>query len=395
MSILTPTGCCHHHNPVNCIIPEYLLDDLSKSQNKAIREAALETMAFSRAIVANRLPMGQLAQFESAIAAGEAGMRRSVYTADNTFVLRRRLVRSEGEAATNDSAVDEAYEGFGKTHNFFQSVYNRNSLDGAGMPMIGTVHIGTNYNNAVWTGREMAFGDGDGSLFTRFTQSLDVIAHELAHGIVQFNGSGGLLYKNQSGALNESISDVFGSLVKQYALGQSASQADWLLGAEITPNAPSLRSMKDPHQGMGSSPNGTPGQPKHMAEYDNTSLDNEGVHINSGIPNHAFYLFATKLSGNAWEKAGRVWYDTLTKGNLPPGQDASGNEMGPVTTFQMFADKTVSYTQNTNERNALVQSWGEVGITVSGGSGGIGGSDELKQKLTAIRNELNSIIGTL
>lgn len=392
MSFLT-SSCSH--NPLNCIIPEYLLDELSRNQNQAIREAAIQTMAFSRALVANRLPMSQLAQFESAAAAGTVGLRRLVYTADNTFNLRRRLMRPEGGPASGDSAVDEAYDGFGNTYNFYQTVFNRNSVDGAGLPMIGTVHIGNEFNNAVWTGREMGFGDGDDVLFTRFTRSLDVIGHELTHGVVQFNGNGGLLYKNQSGALNESTADVFGTLVKQFTLGQDVYQADWLLGSEIMVAAPSLRSMKDPHQGLGTSPNGTPGQPKHMSEYDHTTLDNEGVHINSGIPNHAFYLFATRLGGNAWDKAGRVWYDTLTRGNLPPGQNAAGDETPPFTTFQLFADKTVSFTQDVNERNALVQSWADVGITVSGVPGEIGDTNQLKQKLEAIRNELNSVIGSL
>ena len=379
-------------NPLSCIIPEYLLDEMSKNKDEKIREAALRTMAMMNMVLANREAMGQLATLQRTRAA-VPGIRRSIYSADNTDNLRVRLIRSEGSTPSGDGAVDDVYEGFGNTYDFYKNVFNRESVDGMGLPLVGTVHLGVDYNNAFWNGREMGFGDGDGVLFSNFTKSLDVIGHELTHGVVQFNGNGGLLYRGQSGALNESCADVFGVLVKQYFLRQDVSQADWLLGSEIMVSAPSLRNMKDPHLGLGTSPNGTPGQPKHMDEYDNTSLDRQGVHINSGIPNHAFYLFASRLGGSAWEGAGRVWYDTLTQGQLPSGMNAFGSPQAPFTTFQLFADKTMSFA-NPNERRALAQSWSDVGIAVAGGiPGGVGGNGQLKAKLESIRDQLDSIIG--
>ena len=143
--------------------------------------------------------------------------------------------------------MNQAYDNFGDTYKFYWEVLHRDSIDDQGMPIHGMVHFDTDYNNAFWDGEgHMWFGDGDGTLFSDFTKSLDVIGHELTHGVTQYTAN--LAYSGQSGALNESLSDVFGSLVKQYAKQQTAEQADWLIGAEVVgPQlAPALRSMKAP-----------------------------------------------------------------------------------------------------------------------------------------------------
>src|SRR4029079_944922 len=134
----------------------------------------------------------------------------------------------------------------------------------------------------------------------------------LTHGVTQDEAQ--LVYSNQSGALNESLSDVFGSLIKQFSLNQTADQADWLIGAGLLTkqvNGVALRSMKAPGTAYNDPVLGKDPQPAHMKDYVNTISDNGGVHINSGIPNHAFYLIATQIGGNAWEKAGQIWYLTL------------------------------------------------------------------------------------
>ena len=175
------------------------------------------------------------------------------------------------------------------------------------------MHFGTNYDNAFWDGTQMVFGDGDGVIFLPFTRSVDVIGHELAHGVTQYTS--GLNYQGQSGALNESVSDVFGVLVKQRLLGQSADQADWLVGAELLApgvNGVALRSMAAPGTAYDDPRLGKDPQPAHMSGYVDTTDDNGGVHINSGIPNKAFHVVATTLGGNAWEVAGQVWVDTIT-----------------------------------------------------------------------------------
>jgi Zn-dependent metalloprotease len=157
------------------------------------------------------------------------------------------LVRRETDKSNGDSAVDEAFAGVGTTYDFYQEILKRDSVDNAGMRLDSYVHYGDNYPNAMWDGRRMIFGDGDNDLFSRLTQSIDIVAHELTHGVTQYTAN--LEYRGQSGALNESMSDVFGSLVKQWSLSQKAADADWLLGAECwTPNidGDALRSLKNP-----------------------------------------------------------------------------------------------------------------------------------------------------
>jgi Zn-dependent metalloprotease len=230
------------------------------------------------------------------------------------------------------------------------------------MQLNGYVHRGIKFNNAFWDGQEMVFGDGDGRLFTDFTKSIDVIAHELTHGVTEHTA--GLEYHNQSGALNESISDVFGSLVKQWSLKQTATEADWLIGAEVfTPRVAgdALRSMKEPGSAYDDSLLGKDPQPGHMNNYanlaDNEEGDYGGVHINSGIPNKAFYLMAIAISGNAWDAPGHIWYEALKASNT-------------TTDFQSFADTTFIkadqlYGKGSPEQQAVLSAWHEVGIQVS------------------------------
>ena len=168
----------------------------------------------------------------------------------------------------------------------------------------------------------MVFGDGDGLTFTDFTKSLDVIGHRLTHGVTEH--AAGLEYHIEPGALNESMSDVIGSLVKQWSLKQTVDQADWLIGAEIfTPDvqADALRSMKAPGTAYDNADFGKDPQPDHMSRFvhlpDTEDGDFGGVHINSGIPNKAFYLVATGIGGNAWQAPGHIWYRIPRR---PPAQ---------------------------------------------------------------------------
>jgi Zn-dependent metalloprotease len=273
------------------------------------------------------------------------------------------VVRREGGAPSRDASVNRAYDGLGATFALFADAFGRDSVDGAGLPLDATVHYGRDYANAFWDGERMVFGDGDGELFRDFTLALDVIGHELAHGVTQYTAN--LRYSGQSGALNESVSDVFGSLVKQYELGQSAAEADWLIGAELFTDdveGRALRSMKAPGTAYDDDVLGKDPQPGHMDDYVHTTADNGGVHINSGIPNRAFHLFATALGGNAWEKAGRVWYDTLTSGSLAPDTD-----------FAAFAAATLDAARERfgegDEEKAVRAAWKRVGVTPADSTG--------------------------
>ncbi len=175
-------------------------------------------------------------------------------------------------------------------------MYQRDSLDNKGLILTGTVHYGREYQNAFWNGQQMVFGDGDGEIFNRFTIAIDVVAHELSHGVTETEA--GLIYFEQSGALNESLSDVFGSLVKQYHLKQTADEADWLIGEGLLAdgiNGKGLRSMSAPGTAYDDPLLGKDPQPGHMKDFIKTREDNGGVHLNSGIPNRAFYLAAKAI----------------------------------------------------------------------------------------------------
>ena len=168
----------------------------------------------------------------------------------------------------------------------------------------------------------MVFGDGDGEVFTGFTRSLSVIAHELAHGVI--DAEGGLDYRGQSGALNESFADVIGALAEQHLRGQTAAEASWLIGEGIFTAAVqgrALRSLAAPGTAYDDDVLGRDPQPAHMRDFVVTDDDNGGVHINSGIPNRAFHLVALTLGGFAWERAGRIWYRTLAARELPTDAD--------------------------------------------------------------------------
>jgi Zn-dependent metalloprotease len=310
---------CRHRHSIQCIIPPYIIEHMAHSADPALREMALVALAAASAVRAVRAFSQQMPTMLAA--PSPAGRRhRLVYDARGRDDLPGKLVRSEGEKKTADPAVNEAYDFSGDTFDFFYSLFGRNSLDDAGMSLISSVHVGEAdgrgyqpMSNAFWDGSQMAYGDGDGAVFRRFTRSLDVVAHELTHGVQAFTSN--LLYRGQSGALNEHFADVFGVLVRQWRAGESADKASWLVGSEVLVPAPTRRAIRDmEHPGtaftddpaLGSDP-----QPDHMKKLYTGPSDSGGVHINSGIPNRAFVLAAQALGGPAWEQAGRVWYEAM------------------------------------------------------------------------------------
>lgn len=235
---------------------------------------------------------------------------REVYDSQHGTTQRLELVRAEGEPETDDVDVTDAYDHAGIVRSFFADVLNRNSIDNSGLDLVLNVHFGEKYNNAFWDGDEMTFGDGDGVIFSGFARSLDVVAHELAHGVTQFTS--GLIYKNQSGALNEHFSDVFGTAITQWVNGEAPHEADWLVGDEIMgPElyGEALRSMRHPGTAYDNDILGKDPQPAHYDDRYTGTADNGGVHINSGIPNRAFYLAATELGDTL--AATRIWYHAL------------------------------------------------------------------------------------
>lgn len=349
----------HNSQPVFCtIVPPHVLDKLSQSDDPVLAGPARRTL---EADAARRTRRQVTTPVPARVAPAPEDDRsgkpdRTLYDCRHGTELPGTKVRAEGEDPTSDASVNRAYAGLGATFELLLKAYGRRSIDGKGLPLIGSVHYDEKYNNAFFDGEQMVFGDGDGEIFLDFTVAIDVIAHELAHGLTQYTAN--LSYYGQSGALNESVSDVFGSLVKQYSLGQTAEQADWLIGAGLL--APrvqgvALRSMKAPGTAYDDDVLGKDPQPASMDDYIRTGDDNGGVHLNSGIPNRAFYLVATALGGSSWEKAGQLWFDVLTGGELTVDAD-----------FAAFARLTVAAARSRfgagDEVEAVLKAWSEVGV---------------------------------
>ncbi|KQR43641.1 peptidase M4 [Frigoribacterium sp. Leaf164] len=339
------------------IVPPYLLDHLARADSPRLSrapEAARQGLRQMEEVRALRAAVPPARQGAVAV---DGPLERTISDAGGTEELPGRVVRREGEPPTDDVAVTEAYDALGATHALFLEAYGRSSIDGSGLPLDATVHYGLDYDNAFWDGRRMVFGDGDGEVFRRFTASVSVVGHELAHGVTQYTTA--LEYQGQSGALNESVSDVFGALVEQHLLGQTADEASWLIGEGLFTDevqGRALRSMAAPGTAYDDDVLGKDPQPAHMDDYVETTEDAGGVHLNSGIPNKAFHLVATALGGRAWERAGQVWYDTITSGDV-----------SPTSTFAEFAAVTVAAAEarwgaGSSEARATTEGWRGVGV---------------------------------
>lgn len=365
--------CHNRRNPIHCIVPPYMVDKLVDSKSAEVRKAAVETIATSastrtaRTLLSTVMPGAMALGLAAASGAGviKKGKQRIVYTLDgrqpNWFNLPGKVAWREGDKKHADPAVVEAYTYAGHTYDFFNKVFGRLSLDGRGLQLVSTVHAGNRFNNAFWEGRQMVYGDGDDVVFTRFTKSLDVVGHELTHGIVQFTS--GLEYHDEPGALNEHFADVFGVLVKQWQGKQNNPKtADWLIGEDLVVPAPTRKALRD-MSAPGTAYQGDPhlGSDPQPAHYDDRfkgpndeAHDFGGVHYNSGIPNRAFYLAATAMSGPAWGKAGKVWYQAM-QNLLPESQFIDMAQQTHAISCSMFGG-------DSTEQSAIGEAWAEVGV---------------------------------
>jgi len=354
-----------HRCGLHCLIPPHVLERIALNGDDEQRQWALQTLSMDHTLRAARLANAAAQvtppQYVNVIAqAGTGEKRRTIYDCQGSEQLRQaKVVRGEGDGPTGDDAVNEAFDGLGDTYDFYYDAYERDSIDNKGMALNGYVHYGQGYDNAFWDGQEMVFGDGDGKIFVRFTVSIDVIGHELTHGVTEKEV--GLQYFGQSGALNESVSDVFGSMVKQYAKKQTADQADWLIGEGLLApgiHGRALRDMVNPGTAYDDPVLGKDPQPADMSGFVHTTQDNGGVHLNSGIPNRAFALYAKALGGHSWEKAGLVWYQTIRDPRLRA-----------TAQFRTFARATLRnarslFPGNGDEITALQDAWKQVGVDV-------------------------------
>lgn len=348
------------HNPLYCYIPPYVLENMAECEDSEIRRLAIEALQSSAEARAIRATMGGMATIATMFSPmpPSTTKERIVYDMQQRrFPLPGKLVRREGVPPVSDSAVNEAYDHAGITYDFYKQLFNRNSLDNRGMQLISSVHVGRNYNNAFWNGRQMAYGDGDGQIFIQFTKALDVVGHEMTHGVISHESN--LEYRDEPGALNESFADVMGALVQQWHNDQKEPKtADWDMGELImgSSSATRLRTFKDEKAYVNDPYLGTDPQPKHMKDKYTGSSDNGGVHINSGIPNHAFYRIALDMGGPAWEKAGKIWYQTLRNLN-----SQSDFQEAAQMTYQVAG---TLFGTGSSEQQAVKRGWDAVGINI-------------------------------
>ncbi len=341
-----------HPRPLHAphgILPPHILHRLARHGDDDERVVAIETL------VATERFRGERHTIADALREVPAGVkRRTLYDAGHVQRLPGKLVRGEGDPPARDGAVNEAFDGLGATYDFYAEVLKRNSIDDRGQRLDASVHYGRRYDNAFWNGRQMVFGDGDGKLFQGFTGCLEVIGHELTHGVIETEAA--LVYSDQPGALNESFADVLGILVKQWKLRQKASEASWLIGEGLLAQGVkgvALRSMKAPGTAYDDRRLGKDPQPAVMKDYVHTEDDNGGVHINSGIPNHAFYLAAVKLGGHAWEKAGPIWYHALCNTLSRKSDFAGAAQATAISASVLFGASAEA---------AVQAAWAEVGV---------------------------------
>jgi Zn-dependent metalloprotease len=344
-------------HPSRCeFVPPWLLERLAAPGNPTTLAVDPVAQAVEQTLRTDAEMRASRATASATTRKGATKPSWAVYTASSKQTLPGKLIRNAGDPDSTDPAVNEAAVDGQAALDLFSQVYGRNSYDDAGAEVIMTVHYGQRYDNAFWNGTQLVFGDGDGQIFDRFTKPVDVLAHELSHAVTEHTA--GLVYSGEPGALNESMSDVFGICAKQRLLGQSAQQADWLIGKGIFlpgVQARALRDMAHPGTAYDDPKLGKDPQVGSYADLVHTTGDNGGVHINSGIPNRAFQLAATGIGGSSAEGAGRIWYAALT-----------GADVGPNTDFAGFAAATVAAA---GPHAAIVQkAWTAVGVTAAKGS---------------------------
>jgi Zn-dependent metalloprotease len=283
---------------------------------------------------------------------GTGSARVLVYDAKTTTRLPGTKARFEGDPAVKDNVLNSIYDYSLAVRKFHKEVLKINSPDNKGADYVNTGHYGLKYNNAFFNNVQMVFGDGDGTIFVTFVLN-DIIGHEVGHWITAMTCA--LEYFGQSGALNEHLSDVDGVVFRQFLNKLTVDKDSWLIGPGIFAagiSGRALRDMLNPGTAYDDGRLGKDPQPAHMSNYLDTQQDNGGVHINSGIPNKAFALFANAVGGNAWENSYQVWWQ-LRK------------EISAECDFQTFADKSVEICKRMrpDDTQKLIDAWQAVGIT--------------------------------
>jgi len=338
-----------------CIVPGDVLRRLSndKKLTAASRKNNADTARVSEAIGKLRVQAlaltGLTQSMGSHFSELAAAPLVTVYDCKQTQTLPGTPVASP--QASGDPTAQRAFDQTTQVAAFYSQVFKRNSIDNAGMTMMSSIHYGEKFNNAMWNGSQMLYGDGDANLFVDFTNGNDVIGHELTHGVTQHSLQ--LDYADEAGGLNESLSDCFGSMFRQWQASQDAQSADWLIGHDIMGPAAQargytcLRNMQNPADKHCLAP-----QPTTYAQI-TPGMD---PHYSSGPPNLAFCVAAKAAGGNSWETVGQVWYGAMT-----------GSGPSPNMTMKQFADRTRQvagqlFGSKPAVAAAVDQGWKQVGL---------------------------------
>jgi Zn-dependent metalloprotease len=299
------------------IIPRDVLTRLSQDPelDAEVRKNFLDTAQISHQLRQLRTQAGLLTSVAVAHADAlhvlAAAPAVTVYDCKHTMTTPGTPVPNPG--GSSDQTAKRAFGETTKVAEFYKTIFGRNSIDNHGMTMMSSIHYGTNFNNAMWNGSQMIYGDGDGKIFIDFTNGNDVIGHELTHGVTQHSLQ--LAYQDDAGGLNESNSDCFGSMFRQWQKGQTVDKADWLIGSDIIgPTAKArgltcLRDMAHPDAKHCLAP-----QPTQYSQV-TPGMD---PHFSSGPPNLAFYTACMEYGGHSWDPIGKVWYEVLTGSGAMP-----------------------------------------------------------------------------
>jgi len=292
------------------IVPRSVLERFAndKSLPADVRRANFETSLLSDLLRQSRQQHGAFVSLSRTLAAHldelAAQPESVVFDCGHTHALPGKSVANPG--ASHDEPAQRAYKQAQAVAQFYQEAFQRNSVDNAGATLVSSIHFGRNYNNAMWNGTQMVYGDGDKRIFTDFTGGNDVIGHELTHGVTQYTLQLG--YTDDAGGLNESLSDCFGSMFRQWQAKQTSQAADWLIGSDIIgpvakeKGVTCLRNMANPadHQALSA-------QPTKYAQL-TPGMD---PHFTSGPPNLAFCTACKGVPGHSWETVGKVWYQVM------------------------------------------------------------------------------------
>jgi Zn-dependent metalloprotease len=344
--------CNHNRNPVHCFLPPYMVAKLKKNKDHEVSENAKRNSELSKKLryvrkyITSRKADMQEMFLENPVNLGANSPDIEICNSNHTQNTPGDTMNN----AVGDADFVNVKKNLEIAWKFYFDVFARNSFNNKGARIISSIHFSNQFNNAHWDGKQLVFGDGDGINFKSFTLDIDLVGHEFTHGVSPVKTP--LDYMGQSGALVESFSDVMGILVKHRSMNLDVKQSNWLMGENVLMNNGfAIRSLKEPgtayvnHPVLGRDP-----QPKIF----DPGIPVNDVHKFCGIPNHAFYVAAFDIGGNAWEKAGRIWYGAYMELEFPK------------TNFSMFRDATVKKAAELfpggPEIQAVEKGWDEAGV---------------------------------